>query len=75
MKNLTGIITAVLIVLFFGFLVMQNCDCCKSTCSKEKAEPQTAQTIDAADSTKVITDTTAVIDTTAALIDTITASE
>ena len=64
MKNLTGIITAVLIILFFGFLVMQNCDCCKSTCSKEKtacskekAETETAQTIDAADSTDAVDST------------------
>ena len=61
MKNLTGIITAVLIILFFGFLVMQNCDCCKSisskeevTCSKEKSESETAQTIDTPNAPKTI---------------------
>ena len=36
MKNLTEIITAGLIILFFGFLFMQNCDYCKSISSKEK---------------------------------------
>jgi len=39
MKNLTGIITVVLIVLALGFLVIQNCECCETKCSIEKTPP------------------------------------
>ena len=51
MKNLTEIITAVLIILFLGFFVIRNCECCKSKCSVEEVETKEADipnlTIDA----------------------------
>jgi len=39
MKNLTEIITAFLIMLFLGFLVMQNCECCKTKYATEETPP------------------------------------
>ena len=44
MKNLTGIITTVLIILFLGFLVIQKCGCCKSKYSIEKVETKKTPT-------------------------------
>jgi|TARA_B110000495_G_C22775028_1_gene453467 hypothetical protein len=44
MKNLTGIITTVLIILFFGFLVIQKYGCCKSKCSAEEVGAKEATT-------------------------------
>ena len=40
MKKLTAIITIVLILLFLGLLVIQNCECCKSKCSAEEVETE-----------------------------------
>ena len=40
MKKLTAIITIVLILLFLGFLIIQNCGCCKSKCSAEEVETE-----------------------------------
>ena len=40
MKKLTAIITIVLILLFLGLLVIQNCGCCKSKCSAEEVETE-----------------------------------
>ena len=49
MKDLTGIITGVLILLFFGFLVIQNCECCKTKCATEKTPtpPEEEKVVDA----------------------------
>ena len=40
MKKFTAIITGVLILLFLGFLVIQNCECDKSWCSVEEVETE-----------------------------------
>ena len=44
MKKFTAIITGVLILLFLGFLVIQNCECCKSKCSAEEVETEETST-------------------------------
>ena len=73
MKNLTGIITGVLIVLALGFLVIQNCECCETKCSTEKTPlpppPEKETVVDgeaieeiANDSTDVDADTSEVVE-------------
>ena len=55
MKNLTGIITGVLIVLALGFLVIQNCECCETKCAAEGTEELTTEeTVVDADTTEEI---------------------
>ena len=44
MKNLIAIITGVLIILFLGFLVIQNCECDKSSCSVGNTETEETST-------------------------------
>ena len=43
MKDLTGIITGVLILLFLGFLVIQNCECCKTKCATEEVSDEVVE--------------------------------
>ena len=49
MKNLSGIITAIIIIVFLGFLAMHNCDGLNSTCSAEDVNTEASATAEAGD--------------------------
>ena len=70
MKNLTGIITGVLIVIALGFLVIQNCECCETKCAAEETEEVTTEeTVVDADTTEEIANDSTDVDADTSLRD------